>query len=193
MPPATAVVVRNFSCCCSMGERRGLKALELWCRRVTEGYRDVHVVDMSSSWRDGLAFCALIHHFRPDLIEFDSLRKGDVLANNRLAFSVAESQLGIPALLDAEDMLAHREPDRLSVATYVSQFYQYFEGSESLQQTVNIRRRVVPSNRRSADCPGLRVGQFWDCFPNCPRRSFQPMNAGLQRFYKAVRDNFVNG
>ncbi|GFQ64943.1 MICAL-like protein 1, partial [Trichonephila clavata] len=51
----------------TMGEKRGMRALELWCRRVTDGYRNVRVNDMSSSWKDGLAFCALIHHFRPEL------------------------------------------------------------------------------------------------------------------------------
>ncbi|KZC07336.1 MICAL-like protein 2 [Dufourea novaeangliae] len=129
-----------------MGEKRGTKALELWCRRITEGYPGVNVQNMTTSWKDGLAFCAMIHHFRPELIDFDSLDKNDVYRNNELAFRTAEQHLGIPALLDAEDMASCSVPDRLSILTYLSQFYQTFVGSSPNRPPVN--RTTKPEDER---------------------------------------------
>ena len=56
---------------------KGAKALEMWCARATAGYDGVNVTNMSSAWRDGLAFCAIIHRYRPELIDFGSLDKKD--------------------------------------------------------------------------------------------------------------------
>ena len=58
-------------------EVRGVAALQKWCRRELASYPGLHIRDMSSSWRDGLAFCALIHRYRPGLLDYASLDPAD--------------------------------------------------------------------------------------------------------------------
>lgn len=96
-------------------QRRGMHALQIWCQRVTADYPNVEINDLTASFRDGLAFCAIIHHFRPKLIDFDSLKPENVLENNELAFRVAEEELDIPALLDPKGKL-ETLADNVSIA-----------------------------------------------------------------------------
>ena len=65
-------------------------------------YDNVRIENLSTSFRNGLAFCAIIHHFRPHLLDYESLNPANILTNNRLAFSLAETQLGIASLLDPQ-------------------------------------------------------------------------------------------
>ncbi|XP_053529089.1 F-actin-monooxygenase MICAL2 isoform X2 [Artibeus jamaicensis] len=100
-----------------------------WCQQQTEGYQHVHVTDLTTSWRSGLALCAVIHRFRPELINFDSLNEDDAVENNQLAFDVAEREFGIPPVTTGKEMASAQEPDKLSMVMYLSKFYELFRGT----------------------------------------------------------------
>nr|XP_045000881.1 F-actin-monooxygenase MICAL2 isoform X3 [Jaculus jaculus] len=100
-----------------------------WCQQQTEGYQHVNVTDLTTSWRSGLALCAIIHRFRPELINFDSLNEDDSVQNNQLAFDVAEREFGIPPVTTGKEMASAQEPDKLSMVMYLSKFYELFRGT----------------------------------------------------------------
>uniref|UniRef100_A0A8C1GF27 F-actin monooxygenase n=1 Tax=Cyprinus carpio TaxID=7962 RepID=A0A8C1GF27_CYPCA len=151
-----------------------------WCQRQTEGYRGVSVTDLIMSWKSGLALCALIHRYRPDLIDFDSLDEKDMEKNNQLGFDVAEKEFGISPIMTGKEMSLVVEPDKLSMVMYLSQFYEMFKdtvppGGEfpeekaaliastkspisffsKLGQSIAISRKRNPKDKKEKELDGL--------------------------------------
>uniref|UniRef100_A0A7M4F5W6 Spectrin beta chain n=1 Tax=Crocodylus porosus TaxID=8502 RepID=A0A7M4F5W6_CROPO len=113
-------------------EKKSAKdALLLWCQMKTAGYQNVNVHNFTTSWRDGLAFNAIIHKHRPDLIDIETLRKCNAHYNLQNAFNVAERELGLTKLLDPEDVNVD-QPDEKSIITYVATYYHYFSKMKAL-------------------------------------------------------------
>ena len=107
-------------------ETRSAKdALLLWCQIKTADYPNVNVRNFTTSWRDGLAFNALIHKHRSDLINYSQLHKSNGLFNLNNAFTTAERKLGISRLLEPEDVNVD-VPDEKIIMTYVVAYYHYF-------------------------------------------------------------------
>ncbi|KAM7177709.1 F-actin-monooxygenase MICAL3 isoform 4-T4 [Macrochelys suwanniensis] len=109
-----------------------------WCQRQTDGYAGVNVTDLTMSWKSGLALCAIIHRYRPDLIDFDSLDERNVEKNNQLAFDIAEKEFGISPIMTGKDMASVGEPDKLSMVMYLTQFYEMFKDSIPSSETLDL-------------------------------------------------------
>ncbi|KAG7491092.1 cytospin-A isoform X1 [Solea senegalensis] len=101
-------------------------ALLKWCQKKTEGYQNIDITNFSSSWNDGLAFCAVLHTYLPAHIPYQELTSQDKRRNFTLAFQAAES-VGIKCTLDLNEMVHTERPDWQSVMTYVTAIYKYFE------------------------------------------------------------------
>ncbi|XP_035864610.1 EH domain-binding protein 1-like protein 1 isoform X7 [Sander lucioperca] len=131
-PPHTAPMVREEADGkdnAAEGLVNSSQSLLQWCQDITNGYRGIKVTNFSTSWRNGLAFCAILHHFHPDKIDFDKLDSHDIKLNNKKAFDGFEA-LGISRLLEPSDMVLLSVPDRLIVMTYLSQIRSYFTNQE---------------------------------------------------------------
>ncbi|XP_039977302.1 microtubule-actin cross-linking factor 1 isoform X2 [Xiphias gladius] len=116
------------------GDLTAKEKLLLWSQQATEGYPGLRCVNFTSSWSDGRMFNALLHRYRPDLIDMEVVSRQSNRENLEQAFEIAES-LGVTRLLDAEDVDVP-SPDEKSVITYVSSIYDAFpkipEGGEGI-------------------------------------------------------------
>ena len=149
----------------SMEELSAKEGLLLWCKKKTEGYKDVNVNNFHFSFQDGLALCALIHRHRPDLLDYSKLDKANKAENLELAFDIAERELDVPRLLDVTDMVDVPKPDERSVMTYVSLLYHVFASSQQ------------------AEVAGRRVGKVVD---------FLQSNEQLRSDYEKRAQDLVN-
>ncbi|XP_076145562.1 uncharacterized protein ehbp1l1a isoform X2 [Alosa pseudoharengus] len=105
------------------------QSLLQWCQEVTQDHKGVKITNFSTSWRNGLAFCAILHHFHPDKINYEMLDPYDIKHNNKKAFD-GFAELGIPRLMAPSDMVLLAVPDRLIVMTYLNQMRTHFMGQE---------------------------------------------------------------
>ncbi|XP_054941362.1 F-actin-monooxygenase MICAL3 isoform X6 [Physeter macrocephalus] len=133
-----------------------------WCQRQTDGYAGVNVTDLTMSWKSGLALCAIIHRYRPDLIDFDSLDEQNVEKNNQLAFDIAEKELGISPIMTGREMASVGEPDKLSMVMYLTQFYEMFRDSLPSRDTLDLNaeeRAVLVASTKSPISFLSKLGQ----------------------------------
>ncbi|XP_076580749.1 EH domain-binding protein 1-like protein 1 isoform X9 [Chaetodon auriga] len=98
-----------------------------WCQEVTQGHKGMKITNFSTSWRNGLAFCAILHHFHPEKINYEMLDPYDIKRNNKKAFD-GFAELGISRLMEPSDMVMAAVPDRLIVMTYLNQIRTHFTG-----------------------------------------------------------------
>nr|CCA19531.1 alphaactinin1 putative [Albugo laibachii Nc14] len=126
----------------------GKDGLLLWVNRSLVDYPTIKVKNFSDSWANGMAFCALIHRFYPNLIEFDQLQAVNAIENVRLAFEIAENKFKIPQLLNLYDVAGIVKPDEKSIMTYVALLFKEFaSGQQKRKAVVSIAKAVNIAQR----------------------------------------------
>ncbi|XP_070785882.1 EH domain-binding protein 1 [Enoplosus armatus] len=131
-----------------------------WCQEITRGHKGVKITNFSTSWRNGLAFCAILHHFHPDKINYEMLDPYDIKLNNKKAFD-GFADLGISRLMEPSDMVMLAVPDRLIVMTYLNQVRTHFTGQQlsvlHIEKDSSESSYAVAGDRESPEDPEATV------------------------------------
>ncbi|XP_034425460.1 EH domain-binding protein 1-like protein 1 [Hippoglossus hippoglossus] len=131
-----------------------------WCQEVTQGHKGMKITNFSTSWRNGLAFCAILHHFQPEKINYEMLDPYDIKHNNKKAFD-GFAELGISRLMEPSDMVMLAVPDRLIVMTYLNQIRTHFTGQQlsviHIEKDSSESSYAVAGDRDSQDDPEATV------------------------------------
>uniref|UniRef100_A0A8C7ZLK4 EH domain-binding protein 1-like protein 1 n=1 Tax=Oryzias sinensis TaxID=183150 RepID=A0A8C7ZLK4_9TELE len=139
------------------------QSLLKWCQEVTQDHKGVKISNFSTSWRNGLAFCAILHHFHPEKINYKMLDPYDIKQNNKKAFD-GFADLGIARLMEPSDLVMLEVPDPLIVMTYLNQIYTHFTGQQlsvlHIEKDCSESRYAVAENY---DSPESREETFQYC------------------------------
>ncbi|NWH70208.1 CLMN protein, partial [Piaya cayana] len=154
--PSTPSVERNMSVTVK-DQRKAIRALLIWVQRKTRKY-GVAVQDFASSWRSGLAFLAVIKAIDSTLVDMKQALEKSARENLEDAFRIAQNKLGVPRLLEPEDIMVE-SPDEQSIVTYVAQFLEHFpelEGEDFTDpekelpiESTYVRIKDTPSEKES--------------------------------------------
>ncbi|XP_061458505.1 smoothelin isoform X6 [Rhineura floridana] len=130
--PAVSRVAVQRSSSFGVPNANSIKQMLLdWCRAKTRGYEHVDIQNFSSSWSDGMAFCALVHNFFPEAFDYAQLSPQDRRRNFEISFSAAEMLVDCVPLVDVEDMMIMgKRPDAKCVFTYVQSLYNHLRRHE---------------------------------------------------------------
>ncbi len=140
------------------------RALLTWCQNSTRGYAGVDIKDFTNSWRDGLAFNALIHKFRPNLFDYNELCKARAHTTNaeqnlEHAFELAQTHLQIERLLDVEDVITEY-PDKKSIMMYVMCYFQVLSKPQQTQAAITTPTKNVLVDEQQQEDTMSRVSYF---------------------------------
>ncbi|KAM9825634.1 F-actin-monooxygenase mical2b isoform X5 [Syngnathus typhle] len=145
-----------------------------WCQKQTEGYKNVTITDLTFSWSIGLALCALIHRFKPHLIDFESLNEENQADNLQLAFDIAEQEFGIKPFASVKELSGTLEIEKTRIINYLSKFYELFRGTplpDAVTCCTTGSRRV---DENSEDYPSKAVRSNNNLLNLCPPRKRVP-------------------
>ncbi|XP_068803064.1 calmin isoform X2 [Struthio camelus] len=156
--PSTPNVERNMSVTVK-DQRKAIRALLTWVQRKTRKY-GVAVQDFASSWRSGLAFLAVIKAIDSTLVDMKQALEKSARENLEDAFSIAQNKLGVPRLLEPEDIMVE-SPDEQSIVTYVAQFLEHFPELEGEDFTDPDKEFPIESTYvRIKDTPSEQEGKI---------------------------------